>query len=71
MTRTLSILAGGLLLSFAVSACDVAGTAVRKTGETAADTTRAAGNVAETAVEGTADTVESTTSKAGRRMERQ
>jgi hypothetical protein len=71
MTRTLSILAGALLLAFAVSACDVAGTAVRKTGETAADTTRAAGNVGATAVEGTADTVESTTSKAGRRMERQ
>jgi len=70
MTRILSILAASLLLSFAVSACDVAGTAVRKTGETAADTTRAAANVGSTAAEGTADAVESTTSKAGRHIER-
>ena len=70
MKQLLSICATTLMLALITAGCDVAGTAVRKTGKAAADTTRAAGEVGETAVEGTSDVVESTTRKAGNRLER-
>ena len=70
MNRTLSLFAACLALVLVAGACDVAGTAVRKSGKAAADTTRAAGEVADTATEGASDTVESTTRKAGDRMQR-
>lgn len=70
MKTILSTFAAAITLALVASACDVAGTAVRKTGKTAADTTRAASDVGETAAEGAADTVESTTRKAGNRIER-
>jgi len=70
MRSILSIFATAMTLALITSGCDVAGTAVRKTGKAAADTTRAASEVGETAAEGAADTVESTTRKAGNRMER-
>lgn len=65
MTRTLSTFAAALAFGLVSSACNVAGTAVRETGDAAADTTRAAGEAAETAVDGAADVVEETTEAAG------
>ena len=70
MNRTLSLFAACLVLTLTAGACDVAGTAVRKTGKAAADTTRAAGEVADTATEGASDAVESTTEAAGDHMRR-
>ncbi len=49
--------------------CDVAGTAVRTTGEAAGETTKAASDVAKTAGHTAGEAVEQTTKKAGEAIE--
>jgi hypothetical protein len=53
-----------LALAITTSGCRPASTAVRTSGEAAADTTRAASDAAEAATKGAADVVEETTDAA-------